>query len=313
MKPGAGVKITIVYISELPVEDKAIRLTVPTTIAPRYVPPTDNSEAAKLIGSMPYSLNSPAPLSFELKVLSQSTIKSIKSPSHTLSTELANIANDEGQFSARSHLTAKTSDLDRDLVILIESSDPHKPVVFVEKSEDPLIAGMVSLVPSFNLKDQKTELIFLVDRSGSMGPGYYYTTREQSGGSIGSAKKALGLFLHSLPADCYFNIFSFGSHFDSLFETSMKYDDNTLLKAKEHVQSMEANYGGTEIYQPLDAIFKQSTKAGYLRQIFVLTDGEVSNSASVVELVKKNSSQGRVFALGLGASASRHLVMGIAR
>jgi hypothetical protein len=295
------------------VEDKAIRLTVPTTIAPRYVPPTDNSEAAKLIGAIPYSLNSPAPLSFELEVLSQSAIKSIISPSHTITTEVANSSNDKGQFSAKSHLAAKTSDLDRDLVILIDSSDPHKPTVFVEKSEDPLIAGMVSLVPSFNLRDQKVEIIFLVDCSGSMGPGYKYNTNEQTSGSIGSAKKALGLFLHSLPADCYFNIFSFGSHFDSLFETSVKYDDNTLLKAKEHVQSMEANYGGTKIYQPLDAIFKQSIMAGYLRQIFVLTDGEVSNSASVVELVKKNSSQGRVFALGLGASASRHLVKGIAR
>jgi len=297
----------------LPVEDKAIRLTVPTTIAPRYVPPTDDSEAAKLIKAIPYSLNSPAPLSFELEVLSQSSIKSIKSPSHTLTTELANNADEKGQFSAKSHLAAKTSDLDRDLVILIESSDPHKPTVFVEKSEDPLIAGMVSLVPSFNLKDQKTEMIFLVDRSGSMGPGYDYGTNEQTGGSIGAAKKALGLFLHSLPADCYFNIFSFGSRFDSLFETSMKYDDNTLLKAKEHVQSMEANYGGTDIYEPLGAIFEQSNKPGYLRQIFVLTDGEVSNSASVVELVKRNSSQGRVFALGLGAGASRHLVKGIAR
>jgi len=64
LKPGAGAKITIVYISELPVEEKAIRMTVPTTIAPRYVPPTDNSKAAKLIGAIPYSLDSPAPLSF---------------------------------------------------------------------------------------------------------------------------------------------------------------------------------------------------------------------------------------------------------
>ena len=93
----------------------------------------------------------------------------------------------------------------------------------------------------------------------------------------------------------------------------MKYDDNTLAKAKQHVTCMDANYGGTEIYQPLEAIFKQPFKEGFLRQIFVLTDGEVSNSSAIVELVKKNNSKGRVFALGLGASASRHLVKGIAR
>merc|ERR1712141_737854 len=77
---------------------------------------------------------------------------------------------------------------------------------------------------------------------------------------------------------------------------------------------MDADYGGTEIYHPLNAIFKQPKPAdGYLRQIFVLTDGAVSNAPSVISLVKENSTQGRIFSLGLGASASRHLVKGIAR
>jgi hypothetical protein len=109
------------------------------------------------------------------------------------------------------------------------------------------------------------------------------------------------------------SICSFGSHFDALFDGSVKYDDASLARAKQHVTDMQANYGGTEIYQPLEAIFRQPVKAGFLRQIFVLTDGEVSNSPAVVDLVKRNSSHGRVFALGLGASASRHLVKGIAR
>ena len=51
-------------------------------------------------------------------------------------------------------------------------------------------------------------------------------------------------------------------------------------------------------------------KDGYLRQIFVLTDGDVSNSEQVASLVRN---QGRIFALGLGQGASRHLVKGISR
>jgi len=71
--------------------------------------------------------------------------------------------------------------------VLVSTADPHKPTVFVEKSADheDSVAGMVSLVPSFSLTDQKVELIFLVDRSGSMGSGYNYQTNEPTEGSIG--------------------------------------------------------------------------------------------------------------------------------
>jgi uncharacterized protein with von Willebrand factor type A (vWA) domain len=183
---------------------------------------------------------------------------------------ISDSADGNGQFSARSKLSALTSDLDRDLIVLVSNSEPHRPTVFVERSnddDDPTLAAMVSLVPSFNLADQKTEMIFLVDRSGSMGPGYYGDPEE---GSIRAARKALGLFLHSLPSDCYFNVFSFGSRFDSLFKESLKYDDATLQQAKNHVQGMKADYGGTEIYQPLEAIFKMAGQPGYLRQVCTL-------------------------------------------
>merc|ERR1712008_292866 len=52
---------------------------------------------------------------------------------------------------------------------------------------------------------------------------------------------------------------------------------------------------------------------GYARQIFLLTDGDVSNSDRVIQLVKENANKTRVFTLGLGSSASRHLVKGVAR
>ena len=57
----------------------------------------------------------------------------------------------------------------------------------------------------------------------------------------------------------------------------MKYNDSTLTMAKNHVAGIEANYGGTEVYRPLNAIFSQPPIPGYTRQIFLLTDGAVSN------------------------------------
>ena len=58
----------------------------------------------------------------------------------------------------------------------------------------------------------KGEYVFVLDRSGSMG-----------GDRMESAKKALIIFLKSLPADSYFNVVSFGTNFKSMFKTSERY------------------------------------------------------------------------------------------
>ncbi len=142
------------------------------------------------------------------------------------------------------------ADLDRDLVVLVESSSPHDPVMFLEWDETAKTsATMLSLVPSFSLREQKCEIIFLVDRSGSM-----------SGQGIIQAKQALLLFVHSLPSNCIFDIYSFGSRFDHLFSRSEEYTDESLGRARCHIESMDANYGGTEIYAPLEDIFRKAER-----------------------------------------------------
>lgn len=78
-----------------------------------------------------------------------------------------------------------------------------------------------------------------------------------------------------MPADCYFNVIGFGSTFQFLFPDSVKYDDGSLKKAISHAKELQANLGGTEILEPLKEIYGKSGVDGYLRQIFVLTDGEV--------------------------------------
>merc|ERR1719341_1849342 len=127
------------------------------------------------------------------------------------------------------------------------------------------------------------------------------------------AKEALQVFLHSLPVNSFFNIIVFGSTFKLLFPKSRQYDDDSLRDAKDSAAGILANLGGTEIFQPLQHIFQQPLMTGLARQVFVLTDGQVSNSSACIELVRKNSSNNRVFTLGIGSSADRHLVKGMAR
>jgi hypothetical protein len=69
-------------------------------------------------------------------------------------------------------------------------------------------------------ENEKCEYIFLLDRSGSM-----------CGGRINLALEALKLFLYSLPAGCFFNVYSFGTKFQKIFEKSVPYNDESLNEA----------------------------------------------------------------------------------
>ncbi|KAI9556533.1 hypothetical protein GHT06_016323 [Daphnia sinensis] len=295
---GSGAKISITYVTELKVEGKEIRFYLPTTIAPRYVPSSDKSSTAADLASIQYTGQSNYQVDINASLRMASAIKEIRCPTHKIAVNLDAATPLNGTFRLDNVVTS----MDRDLVFYIQVAEPNQPRLIHEKSSNGTTAMMLSLVPTFKLAEQKTELIFLVDRSGSMG-----------GPGIMQAKQALKLFLHSLPLDCYVNIAGFGFTYEELFPESKKYDEVVLNTAKTYAENIDANLGGTEILQPLEIIFKKPPIEGYLRQVFVLTDGEVSNADEVLSLVRRHSGQARVFALGLGSSASHHLVEGIAR
>ena len=145
-------------------------------------------------------------------------------------------------------------------------------------------AVMVCFYPEFKgkVKQVPCDFIFVVDRSGSM-----------SGKYIKQAAETLMLFLKSLPEACSFNIVGFGSRFEKLFPESVPYNQSNLDKAITHTEELKADLGGTRLYSPLEYIFSQPLKTHLTRQVFILTDGSVSNTAQVIELVRKNASKAR--------------------
>lgn len=86
------------------------------------------------------------------------------------------------------------------------------------------------------------------------------------------------MFFRSLPEDCYVNIVGFGSRFQTLWPKSVKYGAASLEKASRHIATLKADLGGTEIAAPLRQVLSQPPIKGYARQIFVLTDGQVSST-----------------------------------
>ncbi|XP_069040335.1 von Willebrand factor A domain-containing protein 5A-like isoform X2 [Lepisosteus oculatus] len=178
---------------------------------------------------------------------------------------------------------------------------------------DPML--MLSLFPEFPIAEttlsSNGEFIFLMDCSGSM----QNPMDRESGAQqrIESARDTLVLLLKSLPLGCHFNIYSFGSQYESFFPESVEYTQDSMESALKKVMVMQADMGGTEILFPLREIYKQPCQAAHPRQLFVFTDGEVSNTKEVIDLVRSHAFSHRCFTFGIGEGASSSLITGMAR
>ncbi|KAJ5077410.1 von willebrand factor a domain-containing protein 5a [Anaeramoeba ignava] len=226
-----------------------------------------------------------------------SEIEKIISPSHKIKTT---IRNNKAKMEL-SEEENKSKILDKKFVLKIYLFEPHKPRVIIEE-KDEKFAFLASLYPKFQSNQIRQEMLFIVDRSGSM-----------NGEPIKSVSQALISFLHALPPNCFFNILGFGSQFHFLFPQFMMYDQDSLEKAIEYAKNMRANFGGTELLHPLTQVFNQEIKEGYSRQIFLLTDGNISQNQEVFDLIKRRSNETRIFTFGIGRNVSKELVSGIAK
>ncbi|XP_072270088.1 von Willebrand factor A domain-containing protein 5A-like [Pyxicephalus adspersus] len=211
---------------------------------------------------------------------------------------------------------------DRDVEILAYFNDVNKPSVTLESGlpdagEGSLMAdpvAMLNFYPSFPENQEQSkcgEFIFVVDRSGSMECSM--NSEPNAPMRIQSAKDTLVLLLKSLPLGCYFNVFGFGSNFESFFLESMEYTQESLEEAVEKVNQMSADMGGTEILEPLKKIYKTAGRPQHPRQVFIFTDGEVGNTQQVIAEVQQNAHSHRCFTFGIGEGASTALIKGMAR
>eukprot|EP00121_Abeoforma_whisleri_P016571 Awhi_evm1s15201 len=291
--PGhSRINVTTTYLTELKLNNGDITFVLPNSVAPRYSSYRD--------GYVPSTnKTSQQGLDCHINFSSLSKILKISSETHPITANFQDPKNMTVDL-----VSSPCAYMEKEFIVNFQTEDPSPARVFLETTDDKSRALMVTLVPQFELDDTKCELVFVVDRSGSM-----------AGKQMENAKAALQLFLRSLPMDCYFNIIGFGSRYTQLFSTSQKFSRDTLQKATKHVQGIGANLGGTELYAPLEYVYSSAYIPGYNRQVFVLTDGQVSNTDRVTGLVRNQTSSGksRTFALGLGSSVSRLLVEGIAR
>jgi Vault protein inter-alpha-trypsin domain/von Willebrand factor type A domain len=296
--PGSAVELELTYVTELMFEGDALRFTLPTTVAPRYAPAEDRAGVGRPDSEAlnpPHLMNVPYGLTFQAIVAPAAQARRIESPSHPVAVEL-------GTDTATVTLSQQNAALDRDVILLIGLADATQPQIVLERDDEGRTAAAVTMRPTFSIELAAADVVFVVDRSGSM-----------EGSSIEQVRNALQLCLRSLVPGSSFNIVGFGSRVEALFDGCRPYDDSSLAAASQHVDSMNASLGGTEMLPALEFVLGQAGRSERTLQLVVLTDGEVTNTDAVIDLVRRQASRARVFTFGIGRAASQHLVTGLAR
>ncbi|KAI4643011.1 hypothetical protein J4E93_007080 [Alternaria ventricosa] len=303
---GASVHVSIKYIQELKhdAEVNGIRLTIPTSISPRY-----GSYPGKLQETSAETDSKGISITVDVKMAQGVPIKKVISPSHPIEVTLGSLSTstiDEDALLSQGSATLSlgTTGLDKDFVLQVVAKDVGVPQAILETH--PTLpnqrALMTTLVPKFNLKSQKPEIIFIADRSGSMG------------GQIPTLVSALKVFLKSIPIGCMFNICSFGSNYSFLWKQSQLYGQDTLEEAIRHVEAFGADFGGTETLDAVKACF-EARNTELPTELMLLTDGDIWAQDQLFDYVFKNTKNGnvRVFPIGIGGGVSSALIEGVAR
>ena len=307
---GETVHVDITYVGELKYDAEAngIRFTIPTAIAPRYgtQPRTTlghDSLGAQELGGIEITV--------DINMPEGSLIQGIQSPSHPIAVTLGKTSSSStdsavGMHRASATLSSASTGLDQDFILTLQATDHNAPKALLEihPSIPNQRALMVTLVPSFSLRPSRPEIVFMADRSGSMSA------------KIPTLVSAMRIFLKSLPVGVKFNICSFGSSHSFLWPRSRAYSKDSLQEAMTAVQAFSANFGGTEIFEAMQATIANRF-VDLPCEVILLTDGEIWDQNQLFvylnKEVKASKAGLRVFTLGIGRSVSHALVEGIAR
>lgn len=317
IEPGEDVEISLsVHQILVPVSD-GHRLIVPLTYMPRYVEGTSQTNATEQA-----AVDRPRPLTLAARATvdvfiahPQGKPSTIRCASHSVTTK----SGDKDTV-----VSLREAPLDRDLQIEIaDRPRGEKPTLWVRHDatngpDDNGPTTAVAILPPAFADEGPTiarNVIFLVDRSGSM-----------NGGPMTSAIRAVRGALRSLTPEDRFNIIAFDNELEALALTPLPFDDATLSAADTFISNIRAR-GGTEaskaflaaIAPRLDsripvAINQRppSDQTFRLNVIVFMTDGDVANAATVLRGVREQLGDTRVHVLGIGDAVNHAMLAEVA-
>ncbi len=295
---GESCVIRLHYVQTLQPQQGSLRLTLPTTIAPRY------GDAIRDGGYEPHAVPQASatveyPFEISLAIHGELVQAQIGSPTHKVAMRSIPAVGAKESFMTEISLAAKAW-LDRDFVLVFDQL-PHASLGLAawDRLDEGLGVVMASFTPRLPTRETlPVAMKILVDCSGSM-----------NGDSIQAARSALQGILEGLGETDRFSLSRFGDTVEHRSKAMWKGAPAALAASRRWAQKLEANLGGTEMNQAL--LSTLALPGAERNDVLLITDGEIQAIDTVVETARQ--SQHRFFVVGIGSSAAEGLLRRLAQ
>ncbi len=275
---GEDVVIHIRYGEWLTPNDGMVRVSLPTTIAPRYgAPPAHLTPDQVPVTDVAVQY----PFSYTLHI-HECTVAQVSVPSHVARIE----ANDDGVAVA-----IAGASMDRDVVVQVQGYGAYRATMMAKHQRQYWHSTYLTIPHTAEVTVvQSMHIKLLIDCSGSM-----------SGTSIEQARQAVVRLLGMLRDGDSIAVTRFGSRVVDVTPGLMKVGATVRKQMNAWVKTIDANLGGTETAQAIRYVLDMPTHDQPC-DIVVLTDGEAWGIREVA--AQATASGHRVFPVVIGYTPS---------
>lgn len=303
--PGESVDICFSYVEALRFRKDRYDITFPMVVGMRYIPfKFDEAGCVRLSVPDANRLNPPVlhpnmdpghRLSIEV-ILNGLPVRRVTSSTHAI-----DVSRTDG---GSCHVSLACGDTvpNSEFSIAVGLRKNEAPLVsFVQSGGEDDAYGLLSVFPPIGKTrtqpSMPKDVVFLIDTSGSM-----------SGESIGQARSGLKRCLKILKPEDRFTVVRFASDFSWYSPALRDATPDRLDDVREYIDGLDAN-GGTEMQPALEYVLEiLPFETGRMPLVIFLTDGDVGNEDTLINLLAQKLGETRLFTFGIGSAPNEFLM-----
>ncbi|TET21385.1 MAG: VWA domain-containing protein [Candidatus Stahlbacteria bacterium] len=315
--PGDDIYIEISYVQDLAYDHGSYEYTFPMVVGPRFIPgePTGSKQGggwAEDTEEVPDASRITPPvlkpeyrsghdISLKLTVDAGVPIQNFSCPSHDIDQQV------KGESQVVVQIKKGDQIPNKDFIFRYDvagSKPEYALLTHSREAGDGYFMLMIQPKASFKIAEiTPRELVFVVDRSGSM-----------SGFPIQKVKETMKLCVENLHPDDYFQVIAFSYSAERFAPSPVPNTPENVKKAIAYIESLDGS-GGTEMLTGVNEALSVDRDPARKRRRFVLfmSDGYVGNEAEIIAAIEAKLEGARVFSFGVGSSVNRYLLEGMAR